>query len=497
VSRFGCGTGCRRCWSTTSWTPDRAVHLGAVRAGGPGRAVRAGAGRLGGAGVTGSCRRCPSRGSPPGLSRRPRPGLAPGRWRRCSRPGASPWSGRPGRRASSGRRWPARWPASAVTWRWSIPATTRLYPSVRAAAADGPVDLALALRAGAGLCRRGCRGGPGRGARRGGLRRRVRRVGRGRRAGTRPRLARVAARAGVRLLGPNTSGFLVPGRGADRAVRFLPGCGGRAGRAGGGGRGQRRGEPRVWRSCSPRPATESASPSGWATAPTSPPPTCSITSQATPATLGGSPCTSRSVAGRPGAGRLGCPPDPRPPRGRAGRRPARRRCLRRLAQPAPWPPRGGPPGRRWRRPARCWWTTSASWVDAVGALSLTRLRPAGRPPASACSPRRPARGCFCSTTCAAAMPQCPSWPPPPVPRWPNTLPAPDLPGQPRGHRPPRARFRRGLLAALASDPEVDLVAGYALHEPDALDLVEGGRPVPGHAAGHAAAARRRWGRQPR
>jgi acetate---CoA ligase (ADP-forming) len=95
-----------------------------------------------------------------------------------------------------------------------------LYPTVRAAAADGPVDLAIiclpaaacpaalaeAAAAGAAaavVCGGGFAeaGGPGR--------------------GYQEKLAAVAAETGIRLLGPNTSGFLVPR--AQLTVSFVPG----------------------------------------------------------------------------------------------------------------------------------------------------------------------------------------------------------------------------------------------------------------------------------
>jgi acetate---CoA ligase (ADP-forming) len=103
------------------------------------------------------------------------------------------------------------------------PRDETMYPTVRAATADGPVDLAMicvpaaacpgalaeAAAAGAGaavVCGGGFAeaGGPG--------------------TGYQEKLAAVAAETGIRLLGPNTSGFLVPR--AALTASFVPGVSG-------------------------------------------------------------------------------------------------------------------------------------------------------------------------------------------------------------------------------------------------------------------------------
>lgn len=96
-----------------------------------------------------------------------------------------------------------------------------MYPSVSAAAADGPVDLAVicvpapacpgvlaeAAAAGAGAAVI-CGGGFAEAGRQG--------------AELQRELARIVAAAGIRLLGPNTSGFIVPGVGLPAS--FVPGA---------------------------------------------------------------------------------------------------------------------------------------------------------------------------------------------------------------------------------------------------------------------------------
>ncbi len=175
-------------------------------------------------------------------------------WRRCSARAGSPWWGRrPTRRSSGaallrslrGLRRPGRRRQSA--------GRRTCTPRSRRASVDAPVDLAM-------ICvpAKSCPAGPGRGG--------CRPVPAPRSsvAAASPRpaeegvalqahLAAVAAETGIRVLGPNTSGFLVPAAGPDRQLR----AGRRAGarRAGRGRRGQRRGEPRASPSCSPKPAT--------------------------------------------------------------------------------------------------------------------------------------------------------------------------------------------------------------------------------------------------
>ncbi|HEX4357379.1 MAG TPA: acetate--CoA ligase family protein [Pseudonocardia sp.] len=100
------------------------------------------------------------------------------------------------------------------------PRDDTMYPSVRAAAADGPVDLAL-LCVPAPACAAAVAE-----AALGGVRAAVVCAGGFAESGAagaryQAELAEVAARSGVRLLGPNTSGFLVPGRALTAS--FVPG----------------------------------------------------------------------------------------------------------------------------------------------------------------------------------------------------------------------------------------------------------------------------------
>jgi acetyltransferase len=158
------------------------------------------------------------------------------------------------------------------------PRDDTMYPSVRAAAADGPVDLAL-LCVPAPACAAAVAE-----AALGGVRAAVVCAGGFAESGAagarhQAELARVAAGAGVRLLGPNTSGFLVPGRALTAS--FVPGAAdvpaGRVAVVAASG-----GVNHALAFLLTEAATGSASPSGWATAPTSPPPTCSTTSPPTP-----------------------------------------------------------------------------------------------------------------------------------------------------------------------------------------------------------------------
>ena len=109
-------------------------------------------------------------------------------------------------------------------------------------------------------------------------------------------------------------------------------------------------------------------------------------------------------------------------------------------------------------------------VDAVGALSTTRARPHPDPGVGVVTAqagpgllllddlRGPARPCPRADRSDPGHARHPAA-------------APDLPGQPGRHRPARPRARGGSSHAVAADPHVDLVAAYALHEPDAVDLV--------------------------
>jgi acetyltransferase len=106
-------------------------------------------------------------------------------------------------------------------------------------------------------------------------------------------LVAAADDAGVALLGPNTSGFLAPGRGLTAS--FVPGA---AAVEAGPVAVVAAGSTTRWPSCSPRRASASRWPSGWVTPSTSPRPTSSPTWPAT-SRPGRSRCTwSRSATAR-------------------------------------------------------------------------------------------------------------------------------------------------------------------------------------------------------
>ncbi len=120
-------------------------------------------------------------------------------------------------------------------------------------------------------------------------------------------------------------------------------------------------------------------------------------------------------------------------------------------------------------------------VDAVGALSVTRLRPLGR------SGRRGADRAGRAGPAAVRRPdgavgsRVPELAPATRDALADAAAAADLPAQPGRHRAPRRRSSARSSPPSRADPAVDLVAGYALDEPDAVDLVDRGRrraPVP-------------------
>src|SRR5207245_1942040 len=114
-------------------------HLGTVRAGGPGRAVRAGAGRLGGAGVTRVVPSVPAARAAPGFESATEAGPGAGPLAALFEPrgvavvGASRTAGKLG--AAMARSLAGFGGHLALV----NPRDDTMYPSVRAAAADGPV----------------------------------------------------------------------------------------------------------------------------------------------------------------------------------------------------------------------------------------------------------------------------------------------------------------------------------------------------------------------
>ena len=96
---------------------------------------------------------------------------------------------------------------------------------------------------------------------------------------TRPRSPRSPGRTGIRLLGPNTSGFLAPQRGLTAS--FVPGAAAVPAGAGRGRRGQRRGQPRAGVPAGRGRARGQPRRRARATPSTSPPRTSSTTSPAT------------------------------------------------------------------------------------------------------------------------------------------------------------------------------------------------------------------------
>ena len=402
---------------------------------------------------------------------------------RCSRPAASPWSAPPATRPSSARHGPlAVRPSPATVVGVNARDSTRpaggLYPSVAAAAEpDGPVDLAV-LCVPAPPVRRGA----GRGRRRRLLGRRWSAAAASPRPAA-PGPGYQARAGGGRRAGPASgcSGRTPPGsspRAARLARQLRARRGRRSGRPGRRGRGQRRGQPRARVPARRGRATASASRSGSAT-----------------------PSTSRAADV---LDHLVDDPDTtrRRPARRVGRRrpaPGWRRCaaLTAHARSSRWSSAAHDVGdfaaSHTGALATSWRTTRAALaqagavlvdderelVDAVG--RAVAESPARRPPSrgSAWSPRRPGRACCVlddlrGRRCRRARADRSA----PGTRLGDAAAAADLPAQPGRHRPARDPGSARCSPRSAADPGVDLVAVYALAEPDAVDLAWRCAPSP-------------------
>ncbi|HWN35639.1 MAG TPA: acetate--CoA ligase family protein, partial [Pseudonocardia sp.] len=108
-------------------------------------------------------------------------------------------------------------------------------------------------------------------------------------------------------------------------------------------------------------------------------------------------------------------------------------------------------------------------VDAVGALSLTRLRPAADPGVGVLTAQA-GPGLLLLDDLRGRRAHVPELAAATRAALAEHLPPLTYQANPVDTGRPGPGFDR-VLGALAGDPEVDLVAGYALHEPDALDLV--------------------------
>jgi acyl-CoA synthetase (NDP forming) len=343
------------------------------------------------------------------------------------------------------------------------PRDEALYPAVRAAAADGPVDLALiclpaaacpaalaeAAAAGAGaavVCGGGFAesGGPG--------------------LGYQEKLAAVAAETGIRLLGPNTSGFLAPW--AQLTASFVPGAtavrpGGIAVVAASGGVNHALafllaeagygvslavglgnaidvGAPEVLGYLAADPATRAVA--------------LHVESVADGPRLVAA--VRRLAASRPVAALV------------VGRHDI-----------------GAFAASHTGALATSWRTTRAALaqagavlvdderelVDAVGALSVARIRP-GRDPGVGLVTAQAGPGLLILDALRGRGARVPEFARPTRDALSALLPPLTFQANPVDTGRPGPELGR-VLRAVAADPQVDVVAGYALHEPDAVDLV--------------------------
>ncbi|HEX4246981.1 MAG TPA: acetate--CoA ligase family protein [Pseudonocardia sp.] len=108
-------------------------------------------------------------------------------------------------------------------------------------------------------------------------------------------------------------------------------------------------------------------------------------------------------------------------------------------------------------------------VDAVGALSLTRLRPAAAPGVGVLTAQA-GPGLLLLDDLRGRRARVPELAAATRTALAEHLPPLTYQANPVDTGRPGPGFD-AVLGALATDPEVDVVAGYALHEPDALDLV--------------------------
>ena len=240
----------------------------------------------------------------PAGARHPRQG-----WTRCSPARASPWSAPPRSRKAGCRAGPVAARLRPAHGGSPSPGLSARYPRLdRRGAAAGPVDLAMVCVPAPGMRRtsspRPRRPGPA--PRSSAAAGSPKPVGRG--VAHQHDLAAVVARTGIRLLGPNTSGFLVRRRGLTAS--FVPGVAdvpaGRVAVVAASG-----GVNHALAFLLTEAGTASASRSGSATASTSPPPTYSTTWRTTPRPRRRP--AHRVGRRRPAAGRRRPPAVPHPP----------------------------------------------------------------------------------------------------------------------------------------------------------------------------------------
>jgi acetate---CoA ligase (ADP-forming) len=108
-------------------------------------------------------------------------------------------------------------------------------------------------------------------------------------------------------------------------------------------------------------------------------------------------------------------------------------------------------------------------VDAVGALAVTRARP-GRNPAVGVITAQAGPGLLLLDDLRGRAADVPELTPVTQARLSALLPPLTFQRNPVDTGRPGPDFGQ-LLAAVAADPGIDVIAGYALHEPDAVDLV--------------------------
>ena len=338
-----------------------------------------------------------------------------------------------------------------------------MHPSLAAAAEAGPLDLAMicvpaaacptvlddAARAGAGaavICGGGFAEAGGRGI------------------GYQAALAEVVTTSGIRLLGPNTSGFLAPHAGVTAS--FVPGAAQvRPGRvavvAASGGVNH----ALAFLLAEAGHGISLAVGIGNAVDVSAP----DILDD-----LAADPHTSavalhvESVADGPGSStRCGA--------SAPGSRSSRSLSVATTSVPSPrptpelWRPPGVPPAPRSPRPERFSSTTSASSSTPSGRCRPPAPAPTPTP-GSVSSPPRPDPGCSCSTTCAGRRARVPELTRETRDTLATLLPPLTYQANPVDTGRPGPELAR-VLHAVAADPHVDLVAAYALHEPDAVDLV--------------------------
>ena len=376
---------------------------------------------------------------------------------RCSRRAGSPSSAPPATRPSSGRRWPARCaasPAAAAALNAGDARDEAMYPSRGrrrrgTARSTSPCSACPPPRARRSWPR----------PRRAGARAAVVCAGGfaeagGRGIGSRPSSPPSPRSTGIRVLGPNT--VRLPRSARRRHGQLRARRARRCGRAGSPSSRPAAGSTTPWRSCSPRPATGSASAVGLGNA-------VDVTAADVLDHLADDPT--------PAPSRCTSSPSPTGPRLVA--------AVRRLAAERPVVALvvgrhdvGAFAASHTGALATSWRTTRAALaqagavvvdderelVDAVGALSVTRARPAGRPGVGVVTAQA-GPGLLLLDDLRGRRARVPELAAPTRRHAGDAAAAADLPGQPGRHRPAGPGVRRRSSHAVAADPEIDLVAG--------------------------------------